>query len=43
MTEFGTETRTSGSAGLTPPQAITAERAVLAAMMLGNESVGRAI
>src|SRR5262245_15544092 len=41
MTEFGTESRATG--GLTPPQAIPAERAVLAAMMLGNEGVGRAI
>jgi len=40
MTEFGTESR---AAGFTPPQALQAERAVLAAMMLGNESVGRAI
>ncbi len=43
MTEFGTETRTSAAAGLTPPQAIQAERAVLAAMMLGNEGIGRAV
>ncbi|HEY6194346.1 MAG TPA: replicative DNA helicase [Candidatus Eisenbacteria bacterium] len=43
MTEFGTESRVIDAAGLTPPQAIQAERAVLAAMMLGNESIGRAI
>jgi replicative DNA helicase len=43
MTEFGTETRSAERTGLTPPQAIQAERAVLAAMMLGNEAIGRAI
>ena len=43
MTEFGIESRPTTAAGLTPPQALQAERAVLAAMMLGNESVGRAI
>ena len=43
MTEFGTETRPTAASGLTPPQALQAERAVLAAMMLGNEGVGRAI
>ena len=43
MTEFGTESRATSGTGLMPPQAIQAERAVLAAMMLGNESVGRAI
>jgi len=42
MTEFGTETR-SLAGGLTPPQAIQAERAVLAAMMLGNEAIEPAI
>src|SRR5262249_34475855 len=43
MTDFGTETRSAGGSGLVPPQAIQAERAVLAAMMLGQEAIARAI
>ena len=36
-------TREPAYEGLTPPQDVEAERAVLAAMMLGNEAVGRAL
>src|SRR5688572_20292565 len=43
MTELDLATRGGAAGGLVPPQAIQAERAVLAAMMLGHDSVGRAI
>jgi replicative DNA helicase len=34
---------TGGAAGLTPPQALDAERAILAAMMLDTAAIGRAV
>ena len=43
MTDILESAATGGTPGLTPPQALDAERAVLAAMLLGNDSVGRAL
>src|SRR5258708_361094 len=43
MTDTGAGFDRIADHGVVPPQAIRAERAVLAAMMLGNEAVGRAI
>jgi replicative DNA helicase len=42
MTEIGSRPAVA-SEGLVPPQALEAERSVLAAMLLGNEAVGRAV
>ncbi|MBI3538964.1 MAG: replicative DNA helicase [Candidatus Eisenbacteria bacterium] len=42
MTEIGSRPAVV-SEGLVPPQALEAERSVLAAMLLGNEAVGRAV
>jgi len=42
MTEYATGSP-GGSPGLTPPQALDAERSVLAAMMLDEGAIGRAI
>ena len=41
MTEYATSS--GGSPGLTPPQALDAERSVLAAMLLDEGAIGRAI
>src|SRR5262245_65692261 len=43
MSDIRMESLGGTERGLTPPQAIQTERAVLAAVMLGNEAVGRAI
>jgi replicative DNA helicase len=43
MTESIASSRPKVFEGFIPPQALDAERAVLAAMMLGNETVGRAV
>ncbi len=43
MTETGSRTALAPGSGLVPPQAVEAERSVLAAMLLGNEAVGRAV
>src|SRR5215510_1258976 len=42
MSEFPT-TSAGGAPGLTPPQALDAERSVLAAMLLDEGAIGRAI
>jgi replicative DNA helicase len=42
MTEITTGT-VGGAAGLTPPQALEAERSILAAMMLDQGAIGRAV
>jgi len=43
MVDIERESRGTQQAGIVPPQAIQAERAILAAMMLGHDSVGRAL
>ena len=43
MTEIGSRPALAPGPGLVPPQALEAERSVLASMLLGNEAVGRAV
>src|SRR5262247_2362238 len=43
MTETGSRPVVASGSGPVPPQAVEAERSVLAAMLLGNEAVGRAV
>jgi replicative DNA helicase len=43
MSEYSGPASAGGAAGLTPPQSLDAERAILAAMMLDQTAIGRAV